>query len=320
MNTFKEELATKVSLLYYEENYNQNEIASKLGISRSYVSQLLSYARSHNIVRIVVNVEGFYSRSVKEEIEFSKYFPEVKQFYFMKSKSPEYTKKYIGEFAAPLLVKLIQKAKIIAVDPGTSVGKVISELKSSYFGNCHEKKVVPVTGGIDNINVRIHPSDFVRKLGRTLNCKYYFLNLPILIENHSSRDVLLKEKNAQEIVHLWDKVDLAILGMGNISKDSTLFSSCSNSMIEKIRNSEAVGEIGINFIDKNGNYLPLLDKYRVSVPFDKLKKVNTKITIAFGVQKARALASILRANLIDILISDSITAHAMEKYLKDFRK
>ena len=317
MDTIKKELATRVSILYYEEKLSQNEVASKLGISRSYVSQLLTYARLNNIVKIIVNVESLYPHSIRQEIEFSKHFPNVKQFNFMKSESPEDTKKYIGKFSTPLLVKLIQKAKIIAVDPGTSVEKTISELKKSYFDNCHEKKIVPLTGGIDNINVGLHASDFVRKMGRILNCKYYFLNLPIFIENQSSRDVLLKEKNAQEIVHLWDKVDLAILGMGNVSKDSTLFSSCSNSMIEKIKNSEAVGEIGVNFIDKNGNYLPLLDKHRVSISFDKLKKVDTKVTIAFGVQKARALVSILRANLIDILISDSITAHAMEKYLNN---
>ena len=317
MNTSKRELATKASILYYEENNNQDEIALKLGISRSYVSQLLSYARSHNIVRIVVNVEDFYLHLIKKEIEFSKYFPEVKQFYFMKSESLEDTKKHIGKFAAPLLVNLIRKANIIIVDPGSSVEKVIRELKPSSFSNCQGKKIIPLGGGIDNINVRLHSSDFVRKLGQILNCEYYFLNAPILIENCSLRNALLKEKNAQEIINLWNNTDLAILGMGNVSKDSTLFSSCSNSMIKKIKNSKAVGEIGINFFDKKSNYLPILEKYRVTIPLKKLKKIDTKVVIAFGEQKALALTSILRTNLIDILISDSITAHEMEKYLNN---
>ena len=127
----------------------------------------------------------------------------------------------------------------------------------------------------------------------------------------------MKEKNAQEIINLWNNTDLAILGMGNVSKDSTLFSSCSNSMIKKIKKSKAVGEIGINFFDKKSNYLPILEKYRVTIPLKKLKKINTKVVIAFGEQKALALTSILRTNLIDILISDSITAHEMEKYLNN---
>ena len=317
MDTIKKELATRVSILYYEEKFSQNEVASKLGISRSYVSQLLTYARLNNIVKIVVNVEPLYPHSIRKEIEFSKYFPRVKQFHFMKSESLEDTKKHIGKFAAPLLVNLIRKANIITVDPGTSVEKVIRELKPSSFSNCQGKKVIPLGGGIDNINVRLHSSDFVRRLGQVLNCEYYFLNLPILIENHSLRNALLKEKNAQEIINLWNNTDLAILGMGNVSKDSTLFSSCSNSMIKKIKKSKAVGEIGINFFDKKGNYLPLLEKYRVTIPFEKLKKIDIKVAIAFGEQKALALISILRANLIDILISDSITAYAMEKYLNN---
>lgn len=317
MGTIKKELATRVSILYYEEKFSQNEVASKLGISRSYVSQLLTYARLNDIVKIVVNVEPLYPHSIRKEIEFSKYFPRIKQFYFMKSESSEDTKKHIGKFAAPLLVNLIRKANIITVDPGTSVEKVIRELKPSSFSNCQEKKVIPLGGGIDNINVRLHSSDFVRRLGQVLNCEYYFLNSPILIENHSLRNALLKEKNAQEIINLWNNTDLAILGMGNVSKDSTLFSSCSDGMIKEIKNSKAVGEIGINFFDKKGNYLPLLEKYRVSIPFKKLKKIDIKVVIAFGEQKALALISILRANLIDILISDSITAYAMEKYLNN---
>jgi len=315
VDTVKKELATKASILYYEEKYGQNEVASKLGISRSYVSQLLTYARLNNIVKIVVNVGSLYPHSVRKEIKFSKYFPEVKQFHFMKSESTEDTKKQIGRFAAPLLVELIRKANIIAVDPGTSVGKVMSELKSSSFSNCQGKKVIPLSGGIDNKNVEFHPSDFVRRMGQILNCKYYFLNLPILIENHSLGNALFKEKNALEIVNLWNNADLAILGMGNVSKDSTLFSSCSNNMLEKIKNSKAVGEMGLNFFDKEGNYLPLLEKYRISIPLEKLRKIDMKVAIAFGEKKAQALISILRAKLIDILFSDSITAHAMEKYL-----
>ena len=80
MDAQKKELATRVSLLYYEENLSQNEVASKLGISRSYVSQLLAYARLNNIVKIVVNVDSLYPHAIRKEIEFSKHFPNVKQF------------------------------------------------------------------------------------------------------------------------------------------------------------------------------------------------------------------------------------------------
>jgi len=320
LNTFKKELATKASILYYEENNNQDEIASKIGISRSYVSQLLSYARSHNIVRIVVNVEGFYSHLVKKEIEFSKYFPEVKQFYFMKSKSPEYTKKYIGKFAAPLVSELIKKSNIIAIDPGTSVQKIIKELRPNLFKNYRNKLILPSMGGIDNENVKVCPNDLVRKLGQIINCEYLFLNSPAVVANYRLRDALLKEKNIQEVVSHWDKIELDIFGIGDVKEGSILFSLLNRDMIQEIKNSKAVGETQINFFDKEGNCLPLLEKYRIGLPLEKLRKINMKVSIAFGKEKALAITSILKAKLIDVLISDSITVHAMEKYLKDFRK
>ncbi len=88
-------------------------------------------------------------------------------------------------------------------------------------------------------------------------------------------------------------------------------------MIQEIKNSKAVGETQINFFDKEGNYLPLLEKHRIGVPFKKLRKINMRVSIAFGKEKALAITSILRAKLIDVLISDSITVHAMEKYLNN---
>ena len=320
MNTFKEELATKASILYYEENNNQNKIASKLGISRSYVSQLLSYARSHNIVTIIVNVNGFYSHLIKKEIEFSRYFPEVKKFCFMKSKSPEYTKKHIGKFATSFISELIKKSNVIALDPGTSVQKIIKEIRPNLFKNCQNKVILPSIGGIDNENVKVCPNDLVRKLGQIVNCEYLFLNSPAVVVNYHLRDALLKEKNTQDVISYWDKIKLDIFGIGNVKEGSILFSLLNRDMIQEIKNSKAVGETQINFFDKEGNYLPLLEKYRIGLPLEKLRKVNMKVSIAFGKEKALAITSILKAKLIDVLISDSITVHAMEKYLKNFRK
>jgi len=95
--------------------------------------------------------------------------------------------------------------------------------------------------------------------------------------------------------------------MGNLQEGCTAFSIFSDSMIDKIKKSEAVSEIAINFFDKNGNYLGILDDYRISIPFDKLKKARTKIAIAFGVEKAQAIITAIKASIIDILVTDSIT-------------
>ena len=42
----KKDLARAAAVMYFEQDMSQNEIASALSISRSYVSQLLAYARA----------------------------------------------------------------------------------------------------------------------------------------------------------------------------------------------------------------------------------------------------------------------------------
>jgi len=51
-------LLTKVSKLYYEDNLNQDEIVSRLHISRSTILRLFAQAREEGIVKIVVVPPG----------------------------------------------------------------------------------------------------------------------------------------------------------------------------------------------------------------------------------------------------------------------
>ena len=48
-------LALKVATLYYRDGFNQQEIASELGISRATVSRLLQYGRDKGLVTIKIH-------------------------------------------------------------------------------------------------------------------------------------------------------------------------------------------------------------------------------------------------------------------------
>ena len=49
-------LMVHIAKLYYEDNYNQNMIAKKLGLSRPYVSKLLNLAKEEGLVTVKVHV------------------------------------------------------------------------------------------------------------------------------------------------------------------------------------------------------------------------------------------------------------------------
>jgi len=63
-------MAIRVSILYYELEKTQNEIARELGISRAYVSQHLQYEKQSGEVEINVRVDEFNMRMIKMGVEF----------------------------------------------------------------------------------------------------------------------------------------------------------------------------------------------------------------------------------------------------------
>ena len=105
----KQELAEKVALFYYEGNNNQREIAQRLNISRSYVSQLLIYARENNIVDITINLSPNGDRQLRREIEFEKMFPELRQAYIL-SGNANSENANIYKFAGRVLTDLISES------------------------------------------------------------------------------------------------------------------------------------------------------------------------------------------------------------------
>ena len=50
----KRSLLVQVARLYYEQNYNQNEIAKIVNLSRPYISKLLLEAKETGIVQITI--------------------------------------------------------------------------------------------------------------------------------------------------------------------------------------------------------------------------------------------------------------------------
>jgi deoxyribonucleoside regulator len=311
----KSELAARVSILYYEKNMSQNEIARKMGISRSYVSQLISYEKEKGIVKVLINFDQYGLRSLRKEIEFRQLFPGLKNVFIMSSKSESFTENNIGKFAAPYVADLINQSKIIGINLGESVEKTINSLKTFNFTYNSKRKIIQIMGGFSNSYLvgGSHPNRIVSTLGSILNGQYYFLNCPAIVEQYKLRSSLLKESSIKNVTEFWDNIDIAIMGVGVANTKSKLFNLLNKKMMDLITKSGACSELTINFFDENGNYIPILEKNKIAISYQQLKKVKNKVIICHGKHKHKAIASLLKASMVDVLITDSITINSIIK-------
>mgnify|MGYP005842966771 CR=1 FL=1 len=317
MDLKKREMAEKVSILYYEKDKSQNEIAEELGISRSYVSQLLSFAREAGIVKITINVDEFSMRMIRKDFVFKAKFPKLRSVYIMSSISEEYTQANLGKFAAPYVADMINDSNVIGINLGASVEKTVNSLETQSFSNSGSRKVVQIMGGFNNNEVyATHPNEIVKKLGSILNCDYYYLNGPVIVEQPELRKALMKENSIKQVTDLWDDIDLAIMGIGVADDRSKLFKLFNSDMTAKIRKSKVCGELNINFFDIKGGYVPLIEEHKISIPYDKLKNINKKVVICSGEYKSEAILGALRGGMIDVLVTDSATIESVEKLIE----
>jgi deoxyribonucleoside regulator len=317
MDIMKREIAIRASILYYELDKKQDEIAHELGISRSYVSQLLHYAKQNGIVKINVNVDEYNLRMIRMEVELQRRFPGAPRFFIMRSDSQQFTDGQVGKFAAPYIHDLIQRANVIGIGVGTSIEKVIGNLELESLSGTERKIIVQMLGGLtSDVEVSAHPTELVQRMRNKLNCDYYPINCPAVIENVRLRKALLAEPSILRSINVWNDIDLAIMGLGPADRRGTLFTMFSESMAREIESREACGELNINFFDIGGRYIPLLEQNRVGVPINALRGIETKVVIGYGDHKVKAILGALRGGLIDILFTDSLTVEAMDLYEK----
>lgn len=314
MEINKRDLAVKASLLYYEKNQSQNEIAEELGISRSYVSQLLSYARDTGIVRISINLDGRNLQMARREMEFKNRFPQLKQVLIMHSEEEDFSRNNLGRFAAPHLGEMIQEARVIGINLGNSVEKAVENLGPALGANSSEKTVIQIMGGLDHNEMSSsHPAEVVKKLSSILNCRYYYLNCPAVVEQPELRAALLKEKSIEQVISMWEDIDLAIMGVGVTGPGSKLFRLFNDKMKREMEESNACTELNINFFDLSGRSIPLIEDHKISISCEQMKRIRQKVVLCSGMGKSRAILGLIRSGMVDVLITDSLTVEAVEK-------
>ncbi|MBQ9941982.1 MAG: hypothetical protein IJP03_03130 [Christensenellaceae bacterium] len=304
----KREMAARAAILYYQHEKNQNEIAAQLGISRSYVSQLLTLARELGIVKITLSVD----RSLEQEIYYTR-ARGVSQAYVLPVEEENYPPQELGRFAAGHITRLIRGAKNIGVNLGGSIRMAVENLTPGDFAGCEDKQVIQMMGGYNKSEAggQVLPGELAAALARVIGCRCRYINCPAIVGSSELQQLMLKEPSIREVSDYWDTLDLALMGVGVIGESSRTMALLSPEEREKIEAGGAVCDINLNCFDGSGNYLPLLEDRRISASREQLKKIKTKVVVCAGRHKAAAAAAAIKSGMVDVLITDAITAKAI---------
>jgi DNA-binding transcriptional regulator LsrR (DeoR family) len=275
-STAQEELRlmTKVAYLYHKQNLKQSEIAQRLDLSQATVSRILKNAEEEGIVRITVNIPtGIYS-GLEGEL-CSKYGLKAAIIVHCEEDSDEGIFHHLGSAAAYYVESTLGKNEIVGLSSWSStlLGMVNSMHRLPKATNA---KVVQMLGGMGNPSAKIYAAKITEQFANLVQGEAIYLPAPGLARSQDVRDELMTDPYVREALDLFEKITLAIVGIGSVEPSKLLASSgniFSTEELDALQDVGAVGDICLRFFDVNGTEvnLPLNDRV-VSIQLDQLDR------------------------------------------------
>lgn len=301
-------LKIKIAKLFYQSGLSKIEIGEKLRISRLKVASLLESAVKDGIVKIIINEPENSFIDLENIIE--KKFGIHRAVIVDSSINYEETKKNIGRAAADYLEDIVYDNDIIGVAWGSSIYEMVNALPQKIIRK--NVTIVQITGGSDQVPMDVNAYDLTRRIAKVFNAKSYYLLAPAIVNSKEARDILISETSIKNSYEMFNKVNLAIVGIGStfpipstmLYRNGFIKSSDLNSISKN-----CMGDINSHFYDKDGIECNNILKDRVvGMSLGQLKLVRNVIAIASGEQKIDAIYSALRGRLVNIIVTDNKTA------------
>ena len=296
-------LLVEVARFYYEHNFNQQKIASKLGISRPGVSRILKQARDEGIVRIEIFDPSEYGTLIEENLQ--------KKFGLKKvivvpndNEETQIIKKRLGRVAVTLLDQLVEEGLILGVSWGTTMQEVAKQVRKK---SVKDMTVVQLNGGISRAEYDTHATEIAQKISEKYRAIPFLLPLPAVVDSADLKRAIISDRNISRTLNLARKSKVAIFTIGSFNHDSVLVKAeyFEHKEVDSLLKQGAVGDICSRIITHDGKICSAeLNSRTIGIELEELSKKPYSIAVAGGKEKLQAIHAGLRGQLFNILITD----------------
>jgi len=305
-------LLTKVSKLYYEEGLNQDEIMTRLQLSRSKVSRLLKRARDRGIVKITVVPPPGLFPDLEAELEERYHLKEAVVVEVRDPQSQPLVSRELGIAAANYLIRTLQDNDVIGVSWGTTLSHMVAALEPRPANGVH---VVQIIGGLGPPESEVHATDLCRRLAQLLQCRLTLLPAPGIVDHVEAKEIILSDSHVRHCFELFSRITVAYVGVGAPTPDSVIMrdgSIITQEELDALLQKGAVGDIALRFFDAFGRpVLSELDERVIGISLEELRQIKRVVGVAGGPKKVEVLRGALRGGLINVLITDHVTAYQL---------
>lgn len=299
----------KIAYWYYKLNMTQAEIAQRLNLTRQRVNQIIGKLVEDGIVEIKIN--GLREDNVKLESAFEQYFSLNRVFIFNVDESDDPLDLF-GQEAAEALGYLIRDGQIIGVSWGVTLGAAVMKMQQKTLSKC---TVVQMVGGLNSNSEMAKPDEIARTMARKLSCDYHLLYAPAMVDGLQAREVILQDNAFEETFDLIHRCNVAVLGVGELSKSSTIYQQgyLTKDRLDELIREGYVGDLVMQPFKKDGTWEP--ENNVIGVSPETLAQIPCVAVMACGANKTDAVLGAINTGCTDVLIIDQSIAVAIAEKL-----
>jgi DNA-binding transcriptional regulator LsrR (DeoR family) len=213
-----------------------------------------------------------------------------------------------------ILERSVKKGMYIGVSWGETDKGVVDQVS---IRKKLDVKVVPLLGGMGEIETGIHTNSIARSLAGKFSGTSFVINAPAVLESGVSRELMERDRSTRKILSLWDRIDIAIVGGGDLSRKASVYKygSLTGEELEYLKTCGAVGEIHLNFIDADGRGVEnKIDERLIRMSIEGLHRIPLVIFLIVGSRKIQSIDAALKTGVVDFFITDESTAEGLLRF------
>lgn len=307
IDSTKRDFLIKIAKMYYLESLSQQEIADKVGTSRSNISKVLKTCRDLKLVEIRINDTS--SSGLLLQNEMKEAFGLSQVIVVPTEDSPEATMFRLGRAAADLLQSLVNNGMSVGMAWGSSLYHMVRQFKSTKQMDI---EVIQLLGGTGACDLQTDGLELAKALAQKLGARCGVLEAPLIVQSKSLKDLLVQEPRISRVLERAEKVDIALIGIGsNYAETSALVRAgfLGREESQHLLSRGVVGDICGRQIDIDGNVCEIdINQRVIGIELGKLRKIPKVIGVAAGTQKAEAILGTLRGRYVNVLVTDEETS------------
>lgn len=305
-----DDIIFEAAWLYYHDDLNQSDIATRLGVSRATVVNYLQEARSRGIIRIHLADEPFLRHRLA--VALTKQFG--LQAAFVVPAEPDLSDidllSRVAKGAAAWLPSLLQPGDTLGIAWGRTIYEVAEALEPTPIANL---RVVQLVGSMSTpygFTAEICSAHLAQRLGaRCVN-----LHVPAILTSAKLAAALRDEPIIHAQLDALGQCNKALFAAGSCTPDSHIVGSgiASRADLDAYVAAGAVGVLCGRFIDAAGKQvIGRLDERMIGVTPDRLTGLDMGILVSAGAEKVEAMRAVIRGGYATHVVTDVLTAQAI---------